>query len=104
MISADQFWPTLDALGEEEVRTRLAQGVYGQQKVPLVQAWLTSKESERAEAAAQRQEIRANSALQLSADANSIARGSRTAAWVAIFVSVLAFLVALAALIIGARK
>lgn len=104
MISADQFWPTLDALGEEEVRRRLAQRVYGQQKIPLVQAWLARRESEHAEAAAQRQEIRANEALRLSAEGNSLARGSKAAAWVAVVISALALVVAMAALIMGAGR
>lgn len=100
MISADELWPKLETLGEVEVRKRLAQDVYGQQKRPLVEAWLATKDSEHTEAAAQRHEIRENKALQLSAEANSIARGSKTVAVIAVTVSALALLVAIVAVVI----
>ncbi len=95
MISADELWPKLDELGEAEVRKRLTQGVYGQQKLPLIQAWLAKKEGERTDTATQRQEIRESKALELSAEANSIARRSNAIAWIAAVISALALLVSM---------
>jgi len=91
MITADELWPTLDATGEGEVRKKLAQGVYGRQKIPLVKAWLDRKDRERADAAGQDRDSREEETLKLSAEANSIARESNAisrrsnvAAWVAV--------------------
>jgi len=100
VISADEFWPKLDALGEEEVRKRLAQQVSGEKKLPLVREWLARKERERQEAAGQEQNERADRADQLSAEANAISReGNAIAgranliAWVAIILSIAAIVV-----------
>ncbi len=101
MTSADDFWPTLEALGEDDVRKRLAEGVYGQQKRPLVEAWLTMKETAHGEAVAGQKDIREEKALQLSAEANSIARSSRTVAWCAFVISALMLLIYL---VIETRK
>jgi hypothetical protein len=44
-MSKDQdLWARLDALGEDEVRLRLAKGAYGESKLPLVQEWLRRRE------------------------------------------------------------
>lgn len=66
MISPEQLWPTLESLGEPEVRKRLAPGVYGEQKIPVIREWLATKESAR-------QENREGQSLSLAEEANSIA-------------------------------
>ncbi|MFC1679037.1 hypothetical protein ACFL2T_02375 [Elusimicrobiota bacterium] len=104
MISADELWPTLEALGEDEVRKHFVEGRYGHHKAPLVKAWLDRKASERGADVAQKQESREEKALQLSAEANSIARGSKTVAFVAIVVSVLALVVAIVGVLVQATK
>jgi hypothetical protein len=111
MITADELWPKLDADGEDKVREKLAQGVYGQQKIPLVNEWLARKDRQRADAANQHRDAREDETLKLSAEANSIARESNAisrrsnvAAWVAVAISVVALLVAIVSAVIEARK
>lgn len=36
----DEIWPKLDELGADEVRKRLAMGVYGEHKIPVIEEWL----------------------------------------------------------------
>lgn len=36
----NELWPKLDELGLEEVQKRLAQGVYGERKKPVVAQWI----------------------------------------------------------------
>jgi hypothetical protein len=42
----DLWWQDLDALGVDEVRARLAAGVFESHAVPLVQVWLQSREQD----------------------------------------------------------
>ena len=51
-MSKDQdLWAKLDALGEDEVRLRVAKGVYGKSKLALVEEWLRRQGGVRASAA-----------------------------------------------------
>lgn len=95
MILAKELWQKLEKLGENSVRKQLAEGVFGPNKIPLVEAWLAKKDSENAQASTQHQEVRETKALELSADANSIARRANRIAWIAIILSVLAFVLSL---------
>jgi hypothetical protein len=47
MSAQDELWAKLEALGEDAVRLRLAQGVYGERKKPLVVEWLRRREAGR---------------------------------------------------------
>ncbi len=40
----DKLWAELEATGESDVRIKLASGVYGSWKVPLIKEWLRRKE------------------------------------------------------------
>lgn len=111
MITADEQWRKLDAVGEDGVRQKLAQGAYGEQKIPLVNEWLGRKERQRNDARAQGQDSREDQSLKLSAEANSIAREGHTlarrsniAAWSAVAISLLALAVAIVSVIIEARR
>lgn len=42
----DKIWPKLDELGTDEVRKKLAMGVYAKYKVPVIEEWLRRKEKE----------------------------------------------------------
>jgi len=50
MTDKEELWAELDALGEDAVRLRLRQQVYGARKRPLVEEWLEfrSRDSSRA--------------------------------------------------------
>lgn len=41
----DELWPKLDELGLEEVEKKLAQGVYGQRRKPVVEKWIEKKKA-----------------------------------------------------------
>jgi len=41
-----KLWPKLEKDGVEEVRIKLAMGVYANYKIPLIREWLLSKENE----------------------------------------------------------
>src|SRR5918992_1163194 len=43
----DALWRELDALGEHQVRVRLAQGVYRDKKRSLVEEWLRQQNNKR---------------------------------------------------------
>lgn len=50
-MSKDQnLWAKLDTLGEDEVRLRVAKGIYGESKLPLVNEWLRRREAGKASA------------------------------------------------------
>lgn len=74
MRNAVEEFAKLDNESEEFVRTRLAQGVYGRELVPIVEEWLRSKENSRKHAAASRAETREEQAIALAWEANQIAR------------------------------
>ena len=102
MITADELWPKLEVAGEDEVRKKLAQGAYGEQKIPLVKEWLATRERQRQSVAAQDQDTREDQLRKLSAEANSIAREgnaisrrSNVVAWIAVAISLLALVMAM---------
>ena len=64
-----EFWEKLEQEGEGTVRRRLAEGVYGVKKQPLVEEWLKKKDFERGIA---RHE-----------DLFIVAKSAKRAAWVA---------------------
>jgi hypothetical protein len=86
---AEQFWAQLDALGETEVRLKLATGFYGgyenQDRRPLVKEWLRRRDHERLEAS--------NLAHRRSA------RNANTAAWVAAIAAIVAAICAVVTII-----
>ena len=59
----DLWWQDLDALGVDEVRARLASGVFEAHAVPLVQVWLRSREEDRRARESARREREAMDAL-----------------------------------------
>jgi hypothetical protein len=70
---AEEF-TKLDAESEDSVQTKLAQGVYGHDLVPIVEQWLRSKEESRKRAAASRTDKHEEEAIALAREANLIAR------------------------------
>lgn len=110
MVTPDDLWPALEALGEEEVRKRLAQGVYGERKLALVKEWLATKGREREQAVTKRQEVWEETGLELAEEANKIAteanmisRRSNVVAWCPLVVSILSVLFSAVALWLGGR-
>lgn len=82
----------LESLGEAEVRKRFAQGVYGEQKTPIIREWLATKEQARQEKREGQNLDLAQQANSIAAEANSISRRSNAIAWVALVVSILGLL------------
>lgn len=68
-MDASEFWEKLENEGEDTVRRRLAEGVYGAKKKPLVEEWLKKKDFER--------DIDKNK------DLFHVAKSAKRAAWVA---------------------
>ena len=81
ITNAEELFAKLEQEGEPTVRTRLAQGVYGQQKTPLVIEWLHQKEQFRAD-------ILANENLKTT-------KSAHLAAWVAACAAVVSTLAAI---------
>ena len=44
IVNKDELWAGLEVDGEQTVRVKLAQGLYGRNKGPLVEEWLRRKE------------------------------------------------------------
>jgi hypothetical protein len=91
MTPINDLWKQLDDLGEEEVRKRLAQNVYGQKKLKAVQEWLRR----RAEISETKVTIEDNAHRQQTIE---IARSSRNATWASAIASIIAVLLSIVAL------
>ena len=74
-VDANEFWRVLEQSGEETVRRRLAEGVYGDEKRKLVIAWLESRDKGKIE---KREEQKI-----------SIADRAQRAAWISAIASVI---------------
>jgi hypothetical protein len=95
----DQLWASLNDLGEDKVRERLATHVYGKvgDKRALVEEWLRRKDQERVEAAQARKSAS-------SLEANRIARSAKNAAWIAAIVAIIAAICAVIAITVHVPK
>jgi len=95
MNTADELWPQLEAVGEDAVRQRLAEGAYHlTRKKPLVRQWLAMKDAQRAEVREREQQASAQEVLRVAQDGNAIAAGSNRIAWFAIIVALVSVLAA----------
>jgi hypothetical protein len=90
--TADDFWPKLEKLGEEEVRKRVADGVWDPNDYPVIAEWLRRQEENRKRISKDQEESRQNKAL-------SVASSGRTAAWVAAIAAAIAAIVSIILLI-----
>jgi hypothetical protein len=45
IVDKDKLWEKLEKTGESEVRIKLATGVYGEWKIPLIEEWLRRKQN-----------------------------------------------------------
>jgi hypothetical protein len=93
--TTDELWPILEELGEDAVRRRVADGLYGPEKLPSVWAWQRMKEAQRAEQVEREQRTIDQEANRISAEANRLAKRANVIAVVAVIVAVVAVLVAL---------
>jgi hypothetical protein len=102
-MANDEF-KHLEALGEEEVRRRVAKGDYGtpgSQRRSLVELWLRSKDESRKGASESRKETREEESISIAREANSIARNARFVArranTIAIIAMILSAIIAIVA-------
>jgi len=88
MKDTDVFFASLDELGEERVRERLAQGrTYGVEKHRLAQEWLRRRENSRSDAD--------------SFEQKRIARSAKNAAWTAAIAAIIAAIAAVASIFLS---
>ena len=95
-----EFEKKLEATGEEWVRKKLTQGVYGdlgnrQSKVPVVQDWLVKKDSQRQEAKVEERLNISKEANSIAKESNKIARSAKNASWLAIGISVVSIIISM---------
>ena len=95
MDEFETFIETLAALGEEEVRQKLSQGVWANRRKTWAQDWINNLDTSRAH-------DRAEEDLALSADANEIARSALGVARNAKTISIVAMILSAAVAIIVA--
>lgn len=95
MDEFETFIETLAALGEEEVRQKLSQGVWANRRKTWAQGWINNLDTSRAH-------DRAEEDLALSADANEIARSALGVARNAKTISIVAMILSAAVAIIVA--
>lgn len=100
ILDKDKFFAELDALGEQAVREKLAQGIYRKEKHPLIHEWLRKFEASRSEEILSRKEEReleankiARSALSEAREANRFARHARLIAIIATIISAIAIII-----------
>lgn len=77
-IDPQELWPKLEELGEDEVRLKVSQGVYGEKKRASVEEWLRRKEQARQVETENRR--------------NSWTRSQTIAAWCSVLVAVVSIL------------
>ena len=99
MEEFESFVSKLNALGESEVRLRLANGSFGERKKPLVEDWLRSLEASRNNSLAEEKSSREERKIANAEEANSIARealsNSRLATRIAISAIILSISMAI---------
>ena len=76
----DALWREFDALGEAEVRKRLAGQMFGEAKVLVAREWLTHIESSRASATSAATLAEAKAANEFARTANDLAAAANAAA------------------------
>ena len=87
----ERVWRELDALGEAEVRARLAQKIYGPRNISLVQEWLRRQSQSDLDSKESRNIVSNEEQIR-------IARSAKNAAWVAAIGAIIAAIVAVIAL------
>ena len=95
ILSEDDKQKLLNKLendGEEKVKSDLAGNIYGQWKISTINNWLEKK-------AQDRQAVALKENLDMKKEANTIAKNQNLISWIALFVSVLSFGIALIALL-----
>lgn len=92
----EEYWEKLDRYGEERVRQLLAQGAFNENHRGWAEAWVEKLARHHEATAQERQELRADEALDASREANRLSRYSN---WIALA----ALLVAFAALYFSTR-
>ena len=86
-FSQDEFLAELDGLSADEVRKRIAAGVYNDKKRAMALLWLDNQERSRAADSQRRSEA-------FSAEQIRIARSAKNAAWTAATVAMIAMIIA----------
>ncbi|MBU0477902.1 hypothetical protein KKC91_04985 [bacterium] len=82
-IDPKVLFPILENTGESQVRIKLAQGVYGEEKIPIVYEWLRIKDEERINLSSSRNKAAALEQLR-------IASSAKNAAWIAAIAAIIA--------------
>jgi hypothetical protein len=95
MITANELWPQLEALGEDDVCKRLAEGVYGPMKESIVRGWLAMKDAQRAEAREREQRASDRETIRVAEESNAIGARSNRITWYGIVIALVSALVAL---------
>jgi len=90
----DRFWLELSSLGENTVRERLADGVYGDRKRRLVEAWLRDQQAQTEEARSDADRLHRQREV-------AVAASGTRASWLSSIFSGAALLVSLGALIVS---
>lgn len=95
MSEYDEFIASLQVLGESDVRSKLSQGVWASKRKQWVEDWLSQAESSR-------QEIKDETALSISKEANSIAKSALRVSKFALISAVVAAILGVVATLIAA--
>jgi len=90
-------WRDFDALGELEVRQRLAAHVYGEDNERLAREWLEHGAQSRADEAERRSDASSSEQIR-------IARSAKNAAWAAAIAAIIAAICAAIAIIVSFWK
>jgi hypothetical protein len=83
----NEFWASLDKIGESEVRKRLAQNVYGAKKRPLIEEWLRKKATVEHQNIAQKEQERRDTELEISKRSFKVNRIIAIAALISVIIS-----------------
>jgi len=83
MIDKEELFASLESSGEKTVREKLAQKVYGPQKIDLVHEWLRQKEELRINEATSRADSAASRAESATLEQLRLTRRANIAAYIA---------------------
>jgi hypothetical protein len=104
MPDKDALFSKLASAGEKSVREKLAQGVYGPDKINLVHEWLRQREEERINDATSRAASAASRAEAATSEQLRLTRSATRAAWIAAMAAIIAIIVPIILEIIKTSK
>lgn len=96
-MNKKELWESLESIGEDEVRLRLAQNIYGAKKRPLVEEWLRRKNAVEDRKLQESEQSRRDDEIQINRSSLKISRISTLTSLISVILSIGALVISLLA-------